>query len=243
MITMILFGATGGIGAALLRMACRQHSHLRVYLPLRHGAHPPAVATTEHQQLIPLSWDSNDDASTDALTQHIHQPIDICLSAIGALHNHDYQPEKKLSQINNRQLAWTYHANAIVNAGILRAISPKMAKKTPSIMGFLSARVGSISDNRLGGWYAYRSAKAALNMLIKTASIEMARYNKQLCIIGIHPGTVDTELSKPFQSRVPNPQLFSPDQSAEAIFGHILNVVTSQYSGKVLAWDGTVIPE
>ena len=110
-------------------------------------------------------------------------------------------------------------------------------------MGFLSARVGSIGDNQLGGWYSYRAAKAALNMIIKTAAIEMKRYNKHLSIIGIHPGTVDTPLSKPFQNHVPDHQLFTPKQSVQYIFDNIINVVGAEDSGKVFAWDGKKIPE
>ena len=118
-----------------------------------------------------------------------------------------------------------------------------MNKKEPSIMGFLSARVGSIGDNKLGGWYSYRAAKAALNMIIKTASIEMKRYNKNLSIVGIHPGTVDTNLSEPFQSHVPEHKLFTPEQSADYIFDNIIDKVTVEDSGHVFAWDGEKIPE
>jgi NAD(P)-dependent dehydrogenase (short-subunit alcohol dehydrogenase family) len=165
------------------------------------------------------------------------------LSAIGALQNDTHTPEKKLSQLHMDHFLWSYECNALSHAMILKHIAPKMNKKEPSMMGFLSARVGSIGDNQLGGWYAYRAAKAALNMIIKTAAIEMKRYNKHLSIIGIHPGTVDTELSKPFQSHVPQHKLFTPDQSVGYIFDNIIGKVTVEDSGHVFAWDGKKIPE
>jgi NAD(P)-dependent dehydrogenase (short-subunit alcohol dehydrogenase family) len=109
------------------------------------------------------------------------------------------------------------------------------------VFAALSARVGSIGDNRLGGWYSYRAAKAALNMLIKTASIEVAWRKKQAIVVGLHPGTVDTNLSQPFQQRVPSNKLFNADDSARKMID-VLQGLTVADSGKVFAWDGSEVP-
>ena len=110
-----------------------------------------------------------------------------------------------------------------------------------AVFAALSARVGSISDNRLGGWYSYRASKAALNMLIKTAAIEQARKYKNKIVIGLHPGTVDTALSKPFQGNVPGGKLFSPQQSATYLL-NVVNDVTVDNTGQLLDWNGKVVP-
>ena len=113
-------------------------------------------------------------------------------------------------------------------------------KDSQSIYAVLSARVGSISDNRLGGWYGYRASKAALNMFLKTYSIELSRNNKSAIAVGLHPGTVDTSLSKPFQSRVPKEQLLTPECAAQYIVSVLENLKKTD-SGAIFAWDGTKI--
>ena len=109
-----------------------------------------------------------------------------------------------------------------------------------SIFAALSARVGSISDNQLGGWYSYRASKAALNMIIKNIAIEISRVNKKAIIVGLHPGTVDSNLSKPFQGNVPYGKLFTPEYSTQKLV-EVLKSLTSKQSGKCFAWDGKEI--
>ena len=118
---------------------------------------------------------------------------------------------------------------------------PLLRKQQKSVLAALSARVGSISDNNLGGWYSYRASKSALNMLLKTTSIEVARRNKTASVIGLHPGTVDTGLSKPFQANVKPEKLFTPEFAAECILKNI-DKATAETSGSVFAWDGSPIP-
>ena len=117
---------------------------------------------------------------------------------------------------------------------------PKLNKENRSIFAALSARVGSISDNQLGGWYAYRTSKAALNMVIKNAAIEIGRLNKKAIIVGLHPGTVDSNLSMPFQGNVPDGKLFTPEYSVQKLL-QVLTNLTSEQSGKCFAWDGTEV--
>ena len=123
---------------------------------------------------------------------------------------------------------------------VAKYFAKKLSKETNSVMAILSARVGSISDNRLGGWYAYRASKAALNMLIKTLSIEIKRTHKVSAIIGLHPGTVDSNLSKPFQNNVPDGKLFTPEYSASELLKVVFDR-TEIDTGKVFAFDGSEI--
>ena len=235
----IVFGGSGGIGQALLDHLVKKYANIHIVVPLRASSKTPEISHNQSQKIDFINWDPKEEQTLiDGLAPYSDQRFDLCLSAIGALHTETLTPEKKLAQLDIDHFLWSYECNAVSHAMILKHIAPKMNKKEPSIMGFLSARVGSIGDNKLGGWYSYRAAKAALNMIIKTASIEMKRYNKNLSIVGIHPGTVNTNLSEPFQSHVPEHKLFTPEQSADYIFDNIIDKVTVEDSGHVFAWDG-----
>jgi NAD(P)-dependent dehydrogenase (short-subunit alcohol dehydrogenase family) len=118
---------------------------------------------------------------------------------------------------------------------------PLLARDRKAIFAAISARVGSISDNRLGGWHAYRASKAALNMLIRNFAIELASRNKQAICVALHPGTVDTNLSKPFQAGVTQEKLFTPGHSAAAMLT-VLDAATAERTGTLIAYDGQTIP-
>ena len=133
-----------------------------------------------------------------------------------------------------------FSVNTIGPSVIAKNFIPLLNKEKKSFMGFLSARVGSISDNRVGGWYSYRASKSALNMIIKSLSIEVARNNPNAIIAGLHPGTVDSNLSSPFQKNVKEGKLFSPDYSISKM-ADVINGLTHQNSGDCFAWDGQKI--
>jgi NAD(P)-dependent dehydrogenase (short-subunit alcohol dehydrogenase family) len=162
--------------------------------------------------------------------------------ATGLLHAQRVAPERSNSALDAAQLLRLYAVNAVGPALIAKHFLPLLPRAEPSVFAALSARVGSIGDNRLGGWHSYRASKAALNMLIRTMAIELKRTRPDAILVGLHPGTVDTKLSKPFQRGVPEGRLFTPDESAK----HLLAVVDGlgpQDSGGVFAWDGTRIAE
>lgn len=163
------------------------------------------------------------------------------ISAIGVLHTKNYMPEKRLEDVNLEQLVDQFVINGGLPLLLLQQLKPLLPRKTPCYFVQLSAKVGSITDNHLGGWYSYRASKAALNMLLKTASIEFKRTHKQLTIAAIHPGTTDTELSKPFQERLPADKLFTPELSAQRIWQVVENLKPEQ-SGDLLFWDGERLP-
>lgn len=169
-------------------------------------------------------------------------PLDLVIVASGILHAPGIMPEKSLRDISADKFMQLYQANAIVLALIAKYFVPALSKKHRSVFAALSARVGSISDNRLGGWYACRASKAALNMTIKNVAIETQRTNKQAIVCALHPGTVDSPLSEPFQKNVPEGKLFTADYSVACML-QVLDSLTSSDSGKIFAWDGKeVVP-
>lgn len=224
----LVFGATGGLGAAFVAALA---PHWTVTAAARNPVGDMVAADIcDEDSLARLAADLKDGG-----------PFHLIINATGLLHAGDIQPEKALRQLNAANMAAVLAVNTIGPALICKYFLPLMARDTKAVMAHLSARVGSISDNRLGGWTSYRAAKAAQNMLVKNAAIETARRDKQKIIIGLHPGTVDTNLSAPFQGNVATGKLFSPAQSV----GHLLAVieqVTPESSGKVFAWDGAQVP-
>jgi len=134
-----------------------------------------------------------------------------------------------------------FRINTIGPALVAKHFLPLLSKDRKAVFAALSARVGSISDNRLGGWHAYRASKAALNMMIRTLSIELARQKPKALCVGLHPGTVDTDLSKPFQARVAKDKLFSPAHSARCLLT-VLDGLGPEENGGVFAWDGGRVP-
>lgn len=163
--------------------------------------------------------------------------FDLIISCIGVLHNERLQPEKRLAQLNQAGLEEYFRINTIVPSLCIKHFSGLLSKSSNSAFLLLSAMVGSITDNRLGGWYGYRSSKAALNMMVKTASIELARTHKRACIAAVHPGTTMGELSKPFSSRVAKDKYYSPEQTAQRIAA-LADNLNADSSGHFFNWDG-----
>lgn len=168
-------------------------------------------------------------------------PFDFIFLATGLLHNDQIQPEKSIRQISQKDMESVFSINTFAPILVLKHFLPLLDKNHRSVFAALSAKVGSISDNRLGGWYSYRASKAALNMLLKTASIELQRTNPNVIIAALHPGTVNTKLSEPFQSRVPAGKLFTPEDCAQKLLT-VIDALKSEDSGKLFSWSGHEIP-
>lgn len=183
--------------------------------------------------------DYNDESSIEkaALNASKEGAIDMVIAANGILHNDSIQPEKSLKELSAEKLQMLFLANTVTPALIAKHFTPYLNKKNKSIFAAMSARVGSVSDNYLGGWYSYRASKAALNMIIKNVSIEVARRNKKAVIVGLHPGTVDSNLSKPFQANVPEGKLFTPAFAVGKLISVLNNLKTNQ-SGKCFDYNG-----
>jgi len=158
----------------------------------------------------------------------------------GILQDTDIRPEKRLRDLNEKTLQQVWQVNTIIPILWIKHLAPLLQVDQECIITVFSARVGSIEDNKSGGWYAYRSSKAALNMLLKTAAIEYSRFGRQIHFLAFHPGTVDTPLSKPFQKSVPSEKLFTPDSVAKRLLTIVKNL-QSEEAIQYLAWDGEPI--
>lgn len=231
-----IIGASGGIGSTLVKLLSTDPTNT-IYAFSRSGNHE-AISTNIHLGRIDFNNESTIEKAAE-LTQTTGH-LDLVIVASGMLHQGNMMPEKSLKELNTDNLLENFLVNSIGPALVAKYFLPLLNKKKRSVFSALSARVGSISDNKLGGWYAYRASKAALNMLLKTASVELARKNKNAIVVGIHPGTVDTALSKPFQKRIPEHQLFNKVQSANHIL-QVIDQLTVKDSGKCFAWDGQEI--
>jgi NAD(P)-dependent dehydrogenase (short-subunit alcohol dehydrogenase family) len=165
-------------------------------------------------------------------------PLDIVVVATGILWSGDaLRPEKSLRDLDAEKLSEVFAINAAGPALVAKHFLPRLRKESKTVFAALSARVGSIGDNRLGGWYSYRASKAALNMLLKTLAIEHARTMPQSMVVGLHPGTVDTGLSRPYSKGTSPEKLFSPETAAGHLVA-VLDKVCQSNSGGVFAWDG-----
>jgi NAD(P)-dependent dehydrogenase (short-subunit alcohol dehydrogenase family) len=164
------------------------------------------------------------------------------INCLGLLHDgEDFRPEKRIEDVSAENLARSFSTNAIGPALVAKHFAPLLPVRSRCVFATLSARVGSIADNRLGGWYAYRASKAAQNMITKGLSIELARKKKGVICVALHPGTTATALSEPFIRNVPSERLFSPELAAGQLLA-VIDRLRSGDNGSFLAWDGTTIP-
>jgi len=226
----VIFGATGGIGSAIAD-ALETDSHFDEIVRFsRSGNSPVSVDLTSEATIR----DAADWTKASAISPSL------LFVATGLLNDDDRGPEKSVRQLDADWLMQSYRVNAIGPALIAKHFLPLMDRTEIMKFAVLSARVGSISDNRLGGWYGYRASKAALNMMIRNLSIEWSRKNDQSVIVALHPGTVDTALSQPFQSNVPARKLFDSDRAAHQLLD-VLDALKPADSGKIFAWDGAEI--
>ncbi|MBB3873406.1 SDR family NAD(P)-dependent oxidoreductase [Brevundimonas mediterranea] len=231
----VVIGATGGVGRALVDRLIAQGTHQTVWAVSRTGGEVAGAQV--------LAADLEDEASLAEAAQRIGQgaaPTLIVL-ATGVLHD-GFQPERSLRQLEADHMLRDYRVNAVGPALAAKHLLPLTPRDQRAVFAALSARVGSIGDNRLGGWHSYRASKAALHMILRNLAIEMARSHPMAVIAGLHPGTVDTGLSAPFQKGVAEGRLFTPDYSAERLLT-VMAALTPADSGGVFAWDGARIPE
>lgn len=232
-----VFGASGGIGAAFLRALSDDPRCGTVHAGARR---PPAAP---HVRVNPFAFDLDHPASIEEAAADIAAtgPLDLVIVATGLLHAGDIRPEKSWRSLDAASLQRLYAINAIGPALIARHMLPLLSKSGRPVFAALSARVGSIEDNHLGGWHGYRASKAALNMFVRTLAIELARTHPAAACITLHPGTVDTPLSRPFQSGVRAGALFTPDQAARQLL-QVIDGITPRQTGRLLAWDGQTLP-
>lgn len=231
-----IFGANGTIGSAMISQLCARDDvgALAAFSRTKTSFSSPKVES--------ISLDYLDET---ALAKEAHKlktqgGLSAVLVATGILHHDQIMPEKSLKELNFEKFQTLFQVNTVVPTLIAKHFLPLLPRKEEGRFGVLSARVGSISDNRLGGWYSYRSSKAALNMIVKCAAIETARSRPKSIVVGLHPGTVDSPLSQPFQRHVKPEQLFTPEFSAQKLLD-VFFALTPQDSGKCFDWQGLEI--
>jgi NAD(P)-dependent dehydrogenase (short-subunit alcohol dehydrogenase family) len=230
----LVLGASGGIGSALVDALLKDPRFECVY----------ALSRTPKEQFfpncIPLCADPLDPESLRTALTAIRHPLTRIVVTTGMLKDDQQSPEKSWRALDATMLSRSFSINSLAPILALKALIPSLPRGTRCEIAALGARIGSISDNRNGGWYGYRASKAALAMLIRTLSIDLERSHPEIICALLHPGTVDTAMSKPFQSSVPADKLFTPAQSAAALLS-VLDGLTPADSGGHFAWDGSQI--
>jgi NAD(P)-dependent dehydrogenase (short-subunit alcohol dehydrogenase family) len=232
----VVVGASGGIGAAFVEALARDPSIARVDALSRR---PSDAGGKVHTHRI----DVTDEASIEAAAGQLDDgPLDLVLVTTGVLHDAaGLRPEKTWRHLDAAALQRAYAVNAVGPALVAKHLLAKLRRDHKAVFAALSARVGSIEDNRIGGWYAYRASKAALNQMLRTLAVELARRRPQAVCVGLHPGTTDTPLSSPFQANVPEGKLFTPAFVAERLLA-VVDDLDASASGGLYAWDGARIP-
>lgn len=233
-------GASGGLGQVFVEQLCSLPTVNSVYALSRSAFDTEQAGLSS--KVCRIEIDITDEASIANAASGITVPLHMLLVTTGFLHDEAGRtPEKRVQELDQEGFIKSQLINALGPALVAKHCLPLFHKGGKSIFAALSARVGSIADNRLGGWYSYRASKASLNMLLKNLAIEYQRKLPDSIIVGLHPGTVDTALSKPFQGRVPTDKLFSPADSVRKLMS-VIDGLEKDDTGKIIAWDGQVVP-
>lgn len=233
-----VFGASGAIGEAIVAHLEQDPTYARIYA----GARQPLGAIGS--RTTPFIFDLRDETTIANAAARIgaDAPLDLVVVATGVLHRGDaLKPEKTWRDYSESNFTEAFAINAIGPALIAKHFLPLLARNRHAAFACLSARVGSIGDNRLGGWVSYRASKAALNQIMRTSAIELARRNPHALCVALHPGTVASALSAPFASNASGHRLFDPPTAARQLLS-VLAGLTPADSGGFFAWDGASVP-
>ncbi|MEM9072628.1 MAG: SDR family oxidoreductase [Myxococcota bacterium] len=232
-------GASRGIGLELVRQLLARGDEVIATCRAPEKSEPLQSLQGPTLQLLEL--DLEDEESIAAAAANVNGELDLLMNVAGLLHDGAVQPEKKLGHVEPDALHRVFAVNAFGPLLVAKHFGKLLLHRRPAVLANLSARVGSIGDNRLGGWYAYRASKAALNMFTANLAIELGRRSAALSVIALHPGTVKTDLSAPFRKRVPEDRLFEVSRAAAQLLA-ITDRVGPEDTGRFFAWDGSSIP-
>lgn len=230
----LIVGASGGLGSALLEQLVADARCQEIIAWSRSQIRASHQKVTAQRQ-IDLCHEETIGAAAKDLDE-----IDLAIVATGLLHDDTMQPEKSFRALDRQTMMRAFEVNTVGPALVAKHVLPRLPRGRRSVLAILSARVGSIADNRLGGWHSYRASKAALNQLIRCFSVELSARQPHAICVGLHPGTVDTGLSKPFRASLQKSRLFSSAEAARNLMA-VIDRLTPAQSGLVLDWAGAVI--
>ncbi len=231
--SVLVIGGSSGIGLALAQYYAAKSAKISII-----SRQPASEENAWHWFEDSLQ---SDEHSAQVVQQALVQQPELIFICNGVLHDDNAMPEKTIRQLDNEIMMRRFYTNVAVPARYLQLLLPYLNKKTAVKVVVLSAKVGSIADNALGGWYSYRISKAALNMLVKNVSIEVRRLNASATIISVHPGTTDTLLSAPFQTNLPDGQLQTAGSTAIRL-AQVVQAAQPEQSGALFNWDGSILP-
>ena len=243
----LVVGATQGIGLGFVERLLGDPKIEKIFCTFRHRQTAGRLfeLQEDHPQRVEcLQVDITDETEIVSALQKIQQSVEVlhlALYCVGVLHDEQLAPEKSLRQVSSENLIHSFQVNSIGAILVAKHLIPLLRGKTRSVFACISAKVGSIGDNRLGGWYGYRASKAALNMFLKTTAIEYRRRCPKTIVVALHPGTTDTRLSEPFQQNVPAGQLFSVEHTVGLLSG-VMDKLELKDSGEFYSWNGNRLP-
>ena len=243
----LIVGANRGIGFGFVNKLLESNEYGKIYATYRDRSSAwdlIALADKYPGKLICLSMDITEEQQIAQGIKVIAESTDklhLVINCVGLLHEGTLQPEKSLRQLNSENLLRYFQVNSISSALLAKHLLPLFQHNSQSIFACISAKIGSIGDNKLGGWYGYRASKAALNMFMRTVAIEYGRKSPNTLVVTLHPGTTDTHLSKPFQRNVPPEKLFSVERTVSQLLS-VINNLNKEDSGQFFSWDGSRLP-
>lgn len=243
----LIIGASQGIGFGFVQQLVNDPQVNKIYGTYRNINHADLLLMMKEKypdKLQCLQGDVTQESDIINVINEIKKAtnnLHLVINCVGILHENDLQPEKSLRHINTENLLRYFTVNSIPTVLFAKHLLPLLKHKESSIFASISGKVGSIEDNRLGGWYGYRASKSALNMFIKNIAIEYSRVSKKTVVVALHPGTTNTNLSKPFQNNVPPEKLFSVELCTQQLLA-IINNLTMDDHGKFFSWNGDILP-
>ncbi|QKQ76991.1 SDR family NAD(P)-dependent oxidoreductase [Nostoc sp. TCL240-02] len=243
----LIVGASQGIGFGFVKRLLQDEKIAKIFATSRQlelSTDLIALVDEHSERLICLEMDITDELQIVETIQKIHAKVDklhLVVNCVGLLHEDTLQPEKSLRQINSENLLRYFQINSIGAVLLAKHLLPLFRHGERSVFASISAKLGSIGDNKLGGWYGYRASKAALNMLMRTAAIEYKRSCPKALIVTLHPGTTDTRLSRPFQRNVSAEKLFTVERTVTQLLT-VIEQLQEGDSGQFFSWDGSRLP-
>lgn len=243
----LIIGASQGIGLGFVKKLLQDDRISKIYATYRQEKSADELLSLADQysnRLTCLMLDITDELQIAETIQTISTQTDklhLVINCVGLLHDSDLQPEKSLRQINADNLLRYFQVNSIGAVLLAKHLVPLFRHNESAVFATISAKLASIGDNQLGGWYGYRASKTALNMFMRNVAIEYGRSCPNTVVVTLHPGTTDTQLSRPFQKNVSAEKLFSVERTVTQLLT-VINQLQKSDSGQFFSWDGSRLP-